>query len=283
MTRARESLGRVAAAVMRVENACVHDEDRELFRDRRRAESFGSAAELYDATRPSYPNELIEWLSSTATGRAVDVGCGTGRVARLLAVAGWRVVGVEADERMAAVARSHGLDVVVSRFEDWRPEDHFDLVCAGQAWHWIDPQVGYEHAAEVLRPGGHLAVFWNTYHYSPATMAVFTAVLEERAPHLLIDSVPFGTAKPDHSDLDAEMVRSAERWFEEPEFRVFHHGRVQSVEDWLAESVTHSPVAMLDDDTRSAVLADLRVALTEHVGGQIDVRYETRVTSARRR
>jgi len=268
---------------MRVENACVHDEDRELFRDRRRAESFGSAAALYDATRPSYPNELIEWLSSTATGRAVDVGCGTGRVARLLAAAGWRVLGVEADERMAAVARSHGLDVVVSRFEDWRPEDHFDLVCAGQAWHWIDPQVGYEHAAEVLRPGGRLAVFWNTYHYSPATMAVFTAVLEERAPHLLIDSVPFGTAKPDHSDLDAEMVKSAERRFDEPEFRVFHHGRFQSVEDWLAESVTHSPVAMLDDDTRTVLLADLRTALTERIGGQIDVRYETRVTSARRR
>ena len=94
---------------------------------------------------------------------------------------------------------------------------------------------------------------------------------------------PFGTAKPDHSDLDAEMVKSAERWFDEPEFRVFHHGRVQSVEDWLAESVTHSPVAMLDDDTRTVLLADLRTALTERIGGQIDVRYETRVTSARRR
>jgi len=56
-----------------------------------------------------------------------------------------------------------------------------------------------------------------------------------------------------------------------------------SVEDWLAESVTHSPVAMLDDDTRTVLLADLRTALTERIGGQIDVRYETRVTSARRR
>ena len=56
----------------------------EFHTDRARAEGFGAAADAYDAARPSYPPELINWLARHGVGSAVDVGCGTGRVARLL-------------------------------------------------------------------------------------------------------------------------------------------------------------------------------------------------------
>lgn len=256
----------------------------EIFRDRQRAESFGDLAVRYDELRPSYPPELIEWLSDGAPGRAVDVGCGTGRVARLLMSAGWRVVGVEVDERMAAVARDHGVDVVVSTFEGWDSErNDFDLVCSGQAWHWVDPAVGYQKAAALLRPGGRLAVFWNSYHYDDAgVMDAFTRVFSRHAPELLVDSVPLGTAKPDHVRLDAEAVRRMGEAFGEPELRVFTHSRSQTVEQWLDEATTHSPIAMLGDEVRRRIFSELATELHEATGGQLEVEYRTRVTSARR-
>lgn len=273
----------VAVPVTNAENSLVAEPNRQAFEDRRRAESFGSSAELYDAARPSYPDELIEWLGHNGRGNAVDVGCGTGQVARLLAASGWQVVGVEIDEQMAAVARSHGIDVDVSSFEQWQPGMRFDLIASGQAWHWIDPEVGYRHAAELLRPGGRLVIFWNSYRYDTPTQALFGTVLNRHAPDLLIDSVPCGTSSPDHAALDAETIRSSARWFEEPEFRAFIHGRLQTNDEWLAEMTTHSPMAMLDPDVRVALLADLRSSLADLNGGSLEVQYETRVTAARRR
>lgn len=253
--------------------------DRGLFRDRRRAESFGSVAELYDALRPSYPDDLIAWLGTNGRGSAADVGCGTGQVARLLVAAGWEVTGVEVDARMAAVARSHGIDVAVSRFEEWQPAERFDLIASGQAWHWIDPEEGYVHAAELLRPGGRLVLFWNSYRYDASTQDVIDGVLSRRAPGLLADSVPFGSTALDHVRLDAEMVRKSEQWFATPERRVFAHHRHQSVQEWLAEVRTHSPVAVLSDDIRAALLADLASSFAGIEGAGIHVSHESRVTS----
>ncbi|MBO0732462.1 MAG: class I SAM-dependent methyltransferase, partial [Acidimicrobiaceae bacterium] len=143
-----------------------------LHQDRQRACSFGADAERYDRFRPTYPPALIDHLVGSSPGRVLDVGCGTGIVARLLAHRGCRVLGVEPDERMAAVARRHGIEVEPGTFEAWDPQGRtFDLVTSGQAWHWVDPRLGASKASSVLNPGGRLAVFWNIGNMPPELRA----------------------------------------------------------------------------------------------------------------
>jgi SAM-dependent methyltransferase len=74
------------------------------------AESFGADAERYDRTRPRYPDELVARIVAASPGpELLDVGIGTGIAARQFRAAGCRVVGVDVDDRMAAVLRPGGL------------------------------------------------------------------------------------------------------------------------------------------------------------------------------
>src|SRR5882757_9084684 len=130
--------------------------------DRARAESFGSIAALYDRYRPAYSGALFDDLAALRPSRVLDIGCGTGQVARGLARRGLAVLGVEPDAHMATVARSHAIPIDVATFEAWDDaHQQFDLITCGAAWHWIDPALGLAKAARILTPGGTLARFWN--------------------------------------------------------------------------------------------------------------------------
>ena len=116
-----------------------------LHEDRERANSFGANAERYDRAPPTYPTALVDDLVASHPNRVLDVGCGTGIASRLLADRGCNLLGVEPDERMAAVARNNGTEVELGTFEDWGPSSRrFDLLVSGQAWHWVasDRRVG---------------------------------------------------------------------------------------------------------------------------------------------
>jgi SAM-dependent methyltransferase len=137
--------------------------------NRTRAQSFGSDARAYDRVRPGYPPELIDDLVADGPRTALDVGCGTGKAARLLQARDVQVLGLEIDPRMAEVARGHGVPVVVTAFETWDARGQsFDLLVSGQAWHWIDPIRGTRRAAALLPPHGLLALFWNFAQLDPA-------------------------------------------------------------------------------------------------------------------
>jgi SAM-dependent methyltransferase len=151
---------------------------------RRAAEGFGDDAGRYDRARPGYPAELADRIVAASPGPdLLDVGCGTGISSRLFAAAGCRVLGVDPDPRMAALARDGGTDAEVAKFEDWDAGGRmFDAVTAAQAWHWVDPVAGAAKAASVLRPGGLLAVFWNAMEPPAALKEAFGEVYRRVMP-----------------------------------------------------------------------------------------------------
>ena len=150
------------------------------FRHRDIAESFGADADRYDRARPRYPQAIAEAILAGLPGRRVlDVGIGTGLSALPFREAGADIFGVEVDARMAELARSRGFQVQVARFEEWDPAGAcFDAVIAGQTWHWVDPAAGAAKAADILRPGGRIALFWNMGDPEPQIAAAFGEVYQ---------------------------------------------------------------------------------------------------------
>ena len=121
-------------------------------------------------------------MSSSPTS-ALDVGCGTGKVAVSLMERGLPVLGVEPDPRMAEVARRHHVAVEVASFESWDPAERtYDLLTAGHSWHWVDPVIGLAKAASLLVPGGTIALFWNYHVLEEPLLAAMENAYRSHAP-----------------------------------------------------------------------------------------------------
>ncbi|MFD7816454.1 class I SAM-dependent methyltransferase [Streptomyces sp. NPDC059785] len=249
------------------------------------AESFGADAERYDRARPRYPRALVERIVAVSPGPDVlDVGCGTGIVARQCAAAGCRVLGVDADARMADLARRHGLDVEVAPFETWDPAGRtFDAVVSGQTWHWVDPLAGADRAARVLRPGGLLALFWNAGR-PPAELAeAFAGVCDRLVPGSLAARQWSGPAVDGYAALCGKaaegMVRAGA--FTEPERWRFDWERHYTRDEWLDQLPTQGAFTRLPEAELAEVLDGIGAAV-DAAGGGFTMRYATVAAAATR-
>ena len=145
----------------------------------------GRSPRLYDRYRPAPAPEFLDELVALRPAKVLDVGCGTGKVASELIARGLDVLGVELDERMAGIAREHGVEVELAAFETWDDRGRtFDLITCGDAWHWIDPVRGWRKIGRVLRPGGTVARFWNHNEVDEPLREALVAVHERVLPEL---------------------------------------------------------------------------------------------------
>jgi SAM-dependent methyltransferase len=261
----------------------VPEPARESHQLRAVAESFGSDAQRYDRSRPHYPDALVQRIVDSSPGRDVlDVGCGTGISARQLRAAGATVLGVDVDERMAEVARRSGLTVEVAAFEAWDPAGRtFDAVTAGQTWHWVDPLVGAEKAAAVLRPGGRLAVFWNVAQPPPEVGEAFAEIYARVLPQL-----PAGGVK---SAMDAYAVMLAKAAdgmraagaFGTPEEWRFEWERPYTRDEWLDQIPSHGGMSLVPPAKLAELLAAFGAAI-DAVGGAFTMHFTAVAVTATR-
>jgi SAM-dependent methyltransferase len=246
------------------------------------AESFGSDAARYDRARPSYPDFLVQRITAASPGLDVlDVGCGTGIAARLFQAVGCRVLGVDPDARMAELARHGGIEVEVAKFEEWNPAGRaFDAVIAAQAWHWVDPTVGADKAAQSLRPGGRLAVFWNSFA-APAGLTEAFAQVYDRVP----TGLPFNPwARPaldgylTMCDMAAEGMKQTDV-FGQHEQWLFDWKRGYTREEWLDQVLTTGGHSQIPPPLLEELLAGIGAAV-DGVGGRFTINYTTVVATA---
>jgi trans-aconitate methyltransferase len=247
--------------------------------NRARALAFGGVATLYDQARPSYPPALIDALMELSPRRVLDVGCGTGKAARLLVERGCELLGVEPDASMAAVARIHGISVEEATFETWDAHGRvYDLIVSGQAWHWVNPTVGIPKAASLLNPGGYLAVFWNRGRPDPDTQEVFDDIYMRLAPEIADTNLVLNPTAQPREQLDEFHGGGV---FTGVTTRTFLWDTVYDRTAWIDFISTHADHILLPDPQRRALLAALGDAVDAR-GGTLTYHYSTLLVLAAR-
>lgn len=265
---------------------------------RERRALFGSDAACYAAGRPGYPDAVYDLLRQRCGlgegTRVVEIGPGTGQATRPLLDAGASVLGVELSEELAAhlvtTFAGEDLEVVVGAFEEvpLRPATA-DLVTSATAFHWVPTDVGLHRVADVLDPGGSLALWWNVFgdenRPDPFHEALHP-ILGELAPSLqLIPGAGNARTRTPPYGLDAKQ-RIAEIGAT-GRFGDVHHETIEwtgvhRAAELRAMFATFSPWLALPADQRDRTLDALEAMAIDQFGGVVERPYLTPVYIASR-
>lgn len=197
---------------------------------------FGETAADYARHRAGYPAGLFERLACFGLGvpeqRVLDLGTGTGALGRGFARAGCNVVGLDLSQALLDEARRlDGLEALASEYLSAQAEcvpleDHqFDIVSAGQCWHWFDrPQAALE-ARRLLKPAGHMVIAHFDWLPLPGNMVEATEHLIEAFnpawcmgggvgmyPQWLVDLDTAGFVGIESFSFDEDASYSHEAW-----------------------------------------------------------------------
>lgn len=216
------------------------------------ARSFDRAAAEYERGRPGYAEAALDELALPAHAHVLDLAAGTGKLTRQLVRRFERVVAVEPLDRMRAV-----LEELVPEAEALRgiaeeiplPDDAVDAAFVGEAFHWFAGPVVVAELARVLRPGGTLAVLFNTHDdFEPPLPAEFWEAYEERAlTKPLAQTIGSGIWR---EPFPGPFAPLREARFPNP-LTLDRDGLIAHIASW-------SSVAALPNDERAALVDDLR-------------------------
>ena len=218
--------------------------------------SFGPVAEAYDRARPSYPEEAVSWLIGTHSSMILELGAGTGKLTEVLHETGHQtgqqlLATDPLPEMLSQLAKKLPVQHVVATAEHIPMRSRsVDLVICGQSFHWFDHARALPEIARVLRPGGVLALAWNTYDTGIPWVRRFKALVA-----------------PDLDDDERAMPLKATPYFgfvEEKQFRFWQTHTAATLAD-LTRSASH--VATMTEHDRAGVLAKVDALYAEYGRG----------------
>ena len=184
---------------------------------RRYGKIFDEIAAEYDRRRPTYPDELVDQACQVAGigsgDHVLEVGCGSGQLTSGLVARGLHVTAIEPGKNLIALARQNlegagEVEFVNAQFEDaLLPREQFQAVFSASAFHWIDPKISWQKVADVLVPGGTLALvqyFGIEEPRSKRDQVAALAAMRKVAPDIAADWSAY-------RDLDATLAGMAKR------------------------------------------------------------------------
>ena len=132
-------------------------------------QNFGAAALDYAKHRAGFPDSFFDRLRLFGIGKpgqvVVDIGTGTGTLARGFALRGCRAMGIDPDQRLMEQAKQLDLEAGVSVeyqigvAEELPLSDSYaDIITAGTCWHWFDGPKAAGEARRIGKPGAFIVI-----------------------------------------------------------------------------------------------------------------------------
>jgi SAM-dependent methyltransferase len=237
--------------------------------------SFELVAGLYEQARPEYPQEAVAWVAGRlglgSDSTIVDLGAGTGKLTRALLAIGGRLIAVEPGDAMRAELERTLPEVEALRgaAEDIPlPDGSVDCVAVGQAFHWFRHDEALPELRRVLRPGGGLALLWNSRDHDRP--------VQKEISNLLAPFVPPGRPGPEHW---AETLEQS-AFFTRPDEAHFPWVQQLDADGLAARMGSVSFVAAASPEARAELDTRLR-EVAARLGGVVDFPYVTDVYVSR--
>ena len=225
---------------------------------------FGKTAADYGRHRAGFPDAFFDRLAAMnivrAGIRALDLGTGTGTIARGLAIRGCDVTGLDRSlplmEQAAELDREAGVTVkYVNAPAEATGLDaaSLDLVTAGQCWHWFDRPRAAAECRRLLKSGGRLAIAHFDWIPLPGNVVEATEKLIERHnpkwtlgggtgvhPQWLRDVSVAGFKNLETFSFDVDSIYTHEAW----------RGRIRASAG-VGASLSPEQVAAFDEELRT--------------------------------
>jgi SAM-dependent methyltransferase len=222
------------------------------------AARFGEVAHEYERGRPDYPpavaRALIAELSVERGAAVLDLGAGTGKLARALLAEGLDVVAVEPQPPMREIlAASIGEQRVRAGTAESIPlaDASVAAVTVADAFHWFDQQRALAEIQRVLRPRGALAVLSTVPDLGGASWAheVGELIARSRPEHPFHDGPPW-----------TDALRAAGGWGKPREVRISERApaSAQRLIDWIGSI---SWIAAMPEEQRAEMLAEAQALI----------------------
>jgi len=226
---------------------------------------FGQTAKSYAEYRLGFPASMYARLAVEGLLKAgmahVDVGTGTGALARSTTMMGLQSIGLDIDADMLAAARKLAADTgLTTEFIEGSAENtgfddaSQDLVTAGQCWHWFDRAKAATEAHRILKPGGHLIIC----HYD---WMAFGGNMVEVTEDLILKYAPNWKAKRGNGLYPLWLRDMAEAGFVGIQSFSYDEPAIYSHEGWVHRIEASAGIAVLDADTREAFKTELTTML----------------------
>ena len=219
-------------------------------------EGFTKGTDAYERARPSYPPAVVSFvvgeLGIGPASTVVDLAAGTGKLTRLLVPTGAKIIAVEPVEAMRAKLAEvvPGVEVRDGTAEALPLGDaSVDCVTVAQAFHWFRAAEALGEVARVLRPGGGLALVWNSRDASVPWVARLNQLIRWNKGQI---------PAYDSGAEDWAAIVAGAGGFTPLQLRSFQHDQGMDLSLLLDRVSSTSYIAALPDDARARLLDEVR-------------------------